>query len=488
MNSPPTWSRALLATLLALLTTAAAVPPPTLFDVAWDERDDLFGDLLPEAQAAATVLGDRDIYHLQIEIADDLQHVRVEQEVLAIHRGAAPLAALRFHLYPNLLGADLALDGLWLDGAPLTPSYLPPEQRALHVALPAPLGPGEAAVVRLAFTLELPDDLGRTYGLLALRGDILSLAHAYAQRALPDEGELPLSTPQGDLVHAETAFYRVRVLAPAALTVATGGSEQSRSEADGVRTTTYVAGPVRDLYLSASYRFESSERRLGGTTVRGFWLPGDRQAAQKALEATLAALTLFNERYGAYPYRELDLVPIDFGALGIEFPGIVGLSTNLYRPDAPFGFLESVTVHEVAHQWFYGLVGNDQQREPWLDESLTQYATLDYFGQRYGSQGYQGYRMSLEQRWNRLGAGAIPIGGPVEAYAGTAYGAIIYGLGPLVLERLRDQVGAETFAALLRTYADTYRWEIADGAGFRRLAEGACSCDLGPFFARWIDQ
>ena len=65
-------------------------------------------------------------------------------------------------------------------------------------------------------------------------------------------------------------------------------------------------------------------------------------------------------------------------------------------------FYESATAHEVAHQWWYSLVGNDQIDEPWLDEALTQFTTALYFREMYGQPGLSGYVESLQGRYDRV--------------------------------------------------------------------------------------
>jgi len=86
-------------------------------------------------------------------------------------------------------------------------------------------------------------------------------------------------------------------------------------------------------------------------------------------------------------------------------------------PGVPFPVIfEPVTAHEVAHQWFCNLVGNDQIDEPWLDEVLAQYATWLYFVDACGEQNARGFRASWEDRWQRVGGAAVPIGLPAYAY------------------------------------------------------------------------
>ena len=67
----------------------------------------------------------------------------------------------------------------------------------------------------------------------------------------------------------------------------------------------------------------------------------------------------------------------------MEYPHLVQIDETFYRTWELYPYLEMITVHETAHQWFYGLVGNDEVDEPWLDEALTEYMTMRYYGYRY---------------------------------------------------------------------------------------------------------
>ena len=135
---------------------------------------------------------------------------------------------------------------------------------------------------------------------------------------------------------------------------------------------------------------------------------------------------------------------------------MIAITSRIYNLDEDYRgtpaslYLESTVAHEVGHQWFYNLVGGDQLDDPWLDESLTQFATLQYYTDEYGSGGEQGFRNSLESRWDAVERADIPIGLPVRAYSGQEYGAIVYGRGPLFFVALRNRMGTEAFDAFLK--------------------------------------
>jgi aminopeptidase N len=143
-------------------------------------------------------------------------------------------------------------------------------------------------------------------------------------------------------------------------------------------------------------------------------------------------------------------------------------------------------VHEIAHQWFFNLVGNDQVNEPWLDEAVAQYAVGLYYEDAYGSQGTRTARDWWFGNWSRVGREETPIGLPVAAYEASAYSPIVYGRGPFFLADLEDTFSQAAFAAFLEDYVLTFAWDIATTAAFRALAEEHCGCDLGPRFETWV--
>jgi hypothetical protein len=99
----------------------------------------------------------------------------------------------------------------------------------------------------------------------------------------------------------------------------------------------------------------------------------------------------FGRRFGNYPWPSLTLAVTPHLNGGIEFPG------HIQQGPATIG---RTTSHEVGHQWFYGLVGNDQGRDPWLDEGLASYAEARYENTLAG---FVGKRIPVDAR-GRVGA------------------------------------------------------------------------------------
>ena len=472
------------------LAPPRAIPTSELLPWSWEDRSAFRSGLRDSEAGVLEQLRGASTYHLDIEIAEDAMHLRGREEVRFTNQETTPLPEVVFRLFPNLWGASLEVSDVQVDGQPAQ-VRLEDGESALFVALPEPLLPGESLVISLSYALALPEGGSGNYGILGLDDGVLALPHAYPLiPAYDDQGwYVELAPEYGDVLYADTSFYLLRVRAPEDWTLVASGVSLERTVSGGWQVVTFAAGPMRDIYLTASQDYRVASRDVGDVRIHSYAQPGKEEARDRTLEIAASALQYFEQTLGAYPFTEFDLVETHTSALGIEYPGLVALAGDLYlEGDAalPREVLQAVVVHEAGHQWFYGLVGNDQVEEPWLDESLVQYLTMRYYGAKYGESGATGFRRSLEERWERAEDQGLPVGLPVEDYSLSAYSAIVYGKGALFFEALEQRMGRETMDAFLRDYVATYRFGMADSAGLQALAEAHCNCNLDGLFNEWI--
>jgi aminopeptidase N len=344
------------------------------------------------------------------------------------------------------------------------------------------------------FSIEVPTTGSGNYGLFGYIDGVLVLHKFYPVIPVYDDEGWNVEIPpeQGDVSYFDAGFYVVQVTAPEELVLVTSGVDVERVVDKGMQTVTFANGPARGFYLAASSTFDVVSELVGDTRVNSYFLPGSNAGAQDALDITIDAIESYNKRFGIYPYTELDLVSTPMQALGMEYPSITAISTALYDPNGTIsGFpanvlLESAVAHEVAHMWFYNMVGNDQVDEPWVDEAIVQYCTGLYYYDVYGPEGYEGYKDSWMDRWSRVEFADIPIGLPVAEYEGREYGAIVYGRGPLFIDALANEMGQEVFNTFLQDYFETNKWGIGTALGFQELAETYCECDLTALFEEWV--
>ena len=479
-----------------------APPPasPPLFAIDPHDRAPYAAGLV---NAAAEDVPGAPVYYLDIAIDDALTTVEGRQTVYYTNQENVALSEIVFHLHPNLLDSAITVSDLTVDGATATPALSGAAQSIMTVPLAAPLPPGERITIDLRFRTEVATEIGRNYGVLASYEGILALAHFYPMLSVYDDTGWNTAEAdiQGDLTYSDAAYYLVRVRAPEEEVVVASGvvvEEQGSGGAgeqggeEGQQTVTYAVGPARDFYLAAG-EFAVVSKTVGATTINSYAPAELADGAALALDVAAATLAINEARLSPFPYTELDIVTTPTTALGIEYPGLIVGTLRMYditaetRAGVPYSdILESTTAHEVVHQWFYNLVGNDQLDEPWLDESMTGYHTYRYYVDRYGQSAGDGYFANFAGRWEGVERAEIPIGLPVRAYQGAEYGAIVYGRGPFFLRELEETLGRETFDAFMRDYAATYRWGISDTAAFRALAEGHCACDLEQLFADWV--
>ena len=442
---------------------------------AWDDRAVFREGLIGAEQGALDGLAGASVYHIDLQIPDDFRHLKGYEEVLYTNREDEPLGEVYFRTFPNIAGGAVTVSDVQVNGQEVVPIF-EFEDSALRVPMPETLRPGEQAVIQMDFGVAVTREMGGNYGLFGYFGDFLVLDEFYP--VIPvydDEGwNVEVPPPNGDLTYYDASFYLVRVAAPANLTVVASGREIAREDEGDQQVLTFAAGPARDFYLAAGETLSVTSDTLGETAINSYTLPKWEQGAELALQVAKNALESFSQRFGTYPYTEFDIVSTPMLALGIEYPGMTAVRVGLYDPNAEiYGLpsqvmLESTVAHEVAHQWFYNAVGNDQVDEPWLDEALVQYVTSLYYDDIYGESAARNFRGGWDWRWNRVNRMEIPIGLPSRAYAVEEYNPIVYGRGPYFIAALAEEMGQEAFDDFLRDYYKTHKW-----------GEGASSVKVG---------
>ena len=489
------WLCMLLGTTACGTTYRVETTPLAPLEASWGDRAGYMSGLVSSEQTTLADVPGASTYHLDLRIADDFLSLSGTEQVRYTNQEPVALDAVYFQLFPNMEGGVSSLSKVSVDGKPAFFDIVYDSSSA-RVKLDSPLNPGNSVVVQMDFNVSVPAKAGGNYGLFGYLDHILVLDGFYPAIPVYDAAGWHAGPLQAnaDTTFQDASYYEVRVTAPKTLVLAASGVEINRSQVDGLQTVTYTAGPARDFYLAGSENWLVISQSSGETRVNVYASVDQKDGAQAALRTAINALRTFSSRLRAYPYTEYDVIAVPLsGAYGIEYPGIVGINQSLFdlKQDGVGGpvsrDLEATVAHETGHQWFYNLVGNDQQNDPWLDESLTQYLTGTYYQDLYGPGGFADYRQSWFGRWNRVNQKTIPIGRSAADYIGKEYGAIVYGRGPLFVEALAAEIGQPVFDAFLRDYFKTYHWGIATPHGFRQMAEVHCSCDLGPLFAEWVD-
>jgi hypothetical protein len=489
-------------------TSAPALPAGTTAPISatqvaggvsapWDEWPVYESALRPAAEIQpagllpiSATLETMNQYHLNVTLPADMSRLDGQASISYTNRSTVTLNSLYLHLFPNLWGDGMTVSDVHVDGQ-AAPVSLESQDSLLKVSLPAPLAPRERLQLEMRFSDPIPvgKDVGN-YGEFALKDNVLALAGFYPTLVVYGDQGWHLERPslQGDVLYADASLYDVSFTAPADLTVvATGETLERRENADGSATWRLTGGPMRDFNIAASADYLKVSQQVGDILVNSYAVKQDAQGGQDALGWAAAALNTYQTAFGPYPYRELDVVETPTSAGGIEYPGMVVIAASLYRDAQRRANFEGATAHEVAHQYWYNVVGDDQLNNPWLDESMAQYSTGVYFGSQYGEAGERAYEtQDFQGRWDRVKDEAKPIGLPVDAYSGAEYSGIVYGRGPLFLLALENQIGKVKMSALLQRYYRDYAWRIATPADFQKLAEQVSGQDLNALFNAWV--
>lgn len=448
--------------------------------------------MLPESAADLTRAAAWDRYSVVAALSPDELRVRGTVTVELTNRSAAPYERIYFRLYPNHpdFGGRLDVTGAAVDGRPV-PSGTEHGDTLIWLAPPRPIPPGATARAELSFVARTPRNASAdTFGAFNQEAGLWSLANFYPvlARHFGEGGwdTRPVSA-RGDFTVTETALYDVTVDVPAAWAlVSTGSRVSSAPAAPGVRRERFVSGPQREFYLGATRGLDQASATVGGTRVVSHYQRGDAEAGRRALRVAEQALRGFGERYGAYPLAELEVVQ---GAmttfLGMEYPGVVLIEQGLYESNGRG--LETTVAHEVAHQWWYSLVGNDAQGEPWLDEGLASYSQIVYYealgAPEQARAELEGFRRTYAEA-RRQGRDA-PLATPPTGLRGM-YVPVAYAKGALFFQALRARVGEAAFDRFLRGYYAEGRYRAVAGPDLLRSAEAACGCELDQLYADWV--
>jgi hypothetical protein len=480
-------------------TTANAAPIPnlpTLVVVPTTLADDTAQfalALIPAYTNDLTTLNQPTRYALTLQLDPSVPALTGSQTVRYYNRQAMPLNEVYFRLFANYpdSGGKITVTRVTVNGAPVT-TTLEAQNTALRVPLPAPLAPASSVTLLLDYSVAIPygnpkhyDDFGANVNITTLPS-VYPLIPAYDAKGW----HLEVAPPYGDLVYSDAALYAVTVTVPSTLTIiASGSTVGTTTNANGTTTWHIVGAPMRDFDLNMTSRLQKASAQVGETTINSYYEPGDADAGKRALDIAVNAFKTFQTRVGAYPYRELDVVETPTTAGGIEYPGLVVINRELYRDRDYRDEFEFVIAHEVAHQWFYGLTGNDQVNEPWVDESLVQYLTLIYYEDAYGARaGQQILRGEFQNQYQKAKERGRDKAAnlPVAAYTETQYDEIVYGKAPLFFDAIRKKMGDALFFQFLKTYFARYRYKIATGDALLRTAESVYGASLRAEYDQWI--
>ncbi len=488
---------AVLIMLLAACSTrplpqqTAAVATPQVNNV--DDLAPFRQDLRATSQQDLDHLDHPTRYTLTLAYDPHAPTLSGSEQVSYHNNETVPLNEIYFRLFANYpeSGGSITISRLTVNGSPAD-GILEAQQTALRVPLSRPLAPGEAVSFNLEFSVTIPRNATAHYSDFTASDTVVTLPSVYPLIPAYDAKGWHIELPPayGDLVYADVSLFQVTLTAPAAMTViASGSTVGTKENPDGTKTWQIIGAPMRDMSLNLTDKLQAFSSMVGDVTVNSFYEADDAQSGKDALKYASDALATFEKRFGPYPYRELDVVETPTTAGGIEYPGLVVIGRGLYNNPQQKQYFEFATAHEVSHQWWYAVVGDDQVNDPWVDESLAQYSSLIYEEDIHSSSAGQSilthYFQDLYDSAKRAGHDA-PVNLPVSAYNENDYAAIVYGKGPLFYDAIRKKVGDTKFFEFLRAYYQEFRYKSALPQDILNTAQATCGCSLQDEYNTWI--
>jgi len=436
------------------------------------------------------------------------------EKILAEDWSSSDLESIRLLGVDDQPATDLlpTLSYLWPDDGNID------DRTLFKVDLPAAVEPGETIRVEIEWTARIP----RTFARTGYRGDYFFLAHWFPKLAVFEkEGWRAHQYHAATEYYSDYGVYDVSMKVPAGWVLgATGREVERRDNGDGSETHRYSQADVHAFtwtvspeYLELQDRFE--EPGLPPVELRLLLQPEHRRQAERHFAATKAALKYYGSWYGPYPYPQLTVVDPAFGsgAGGMEYPTLFTSGTRLFNPLGA-GRPEGVTIHEAGHQFWYGIVGNNEFEHAWLDEGLNSFtdarvleAAYDewVYSKRYftppGTEAGQGFfpflfrdiRLTREvdgnglDRYRRTAISDVQ-SMPTWRYHPETASGISYSKTATWLHTLERHLGWDTLRRILSTFFERFSFAHPKPEDFYAVASEVAGEDLYRFFDQVVRQ
>jgi aminopeptidase N len=344
----------------------------------------------------------------------------------------------------------------------------------------------------MGFTLKLANIMHR----LGYNEKTVNLGNWYPVACVYENGEFRAEPyySNGDPFYSDMANYEVTMTVPSKAVLASTGEVKSASESGGKSTYNLSARAVRDFAMCISDNFKTITGKAGKTSVTYYYY--DEEKPEASLKAAIDSITTFNGMFGEYPYKTLAVAKTGFMHGGMEYPNLVFISDAANMKDE---YYQEVIIHEVAHQWWYGVVGNDQIRDAWMDEGLADYSvTLFYernteYNQKRSDRimqtmkeylvytdiikAYMQKDKTLDTSMNRA----------LNQYnTESEYVYMTYAKGHLLFDNLRNTIGDKSFFDGIKDYYAKNMFKNVKQEHMIGAFESASGKDLNGYFNAWI--
>lgn len=363
--------------------------------------------------------------------------------------------------------SGFTLENILLDGNSL---HYDLSGHRLTVYLPQPLAPNAQAVLAMRFRISIPPKAKEhPYGTDV---DQVNLTDWYPF-VVPYRNGWILHDPWsvGEHLVYDSADFEVNIqTTQTGIVIAASGVSEPNGE-----WTRYRLHGARTFAFSASDQYLIVDAVAGGASIRSYYYPGYDDQGLAILNAAVRAIGLFETHFAAFPYESLSIVQADLND-GQEYDGLVFLATKFYNEygGSARSNLVAIGVHEIAHQWWFGLVGSDQAMDPWLDEAMSVYSEALFYKYIYPNS----HDWWWNFRVNYFGPSGYVDSTIYEAASFRAYVNASYLNGANFLEVLHYRMGDDAFFRFLKDYASRYSHGRATAHDFFAVAQQNTTADI----------
>jgi hypothetical protein len=460
-------------------------------------RNNTIHDLQSE-QGKAAINGDRALYSLDLTLNTTDKTIKTHQTVKFKNKYNTSLKEVVFHLYPDSYNSaetmptiggnikkltedelgDIKIDSFKVNGAAL---QFTENNQILKAKLDNELKYGETLQLDIDFTLKIPKGKDR----LGYYRDQYSLTNWYPILSIYDErtntwDENPFY-PVGESNYSDSSDYIATITVPKDMKVAATGVKLSEKNANDIDKITFEAVNNRDFVLFMSKDYKVLSKEVEGIRVNSYYLR-EETTAKRMLDLASESLKYFSDTFGKYPYPEFDVVESYLQGGAMEYPTVIQMGPYPYLSpeykENNLTFFDEAVVHETAHQWWYSTVGNNEFKEPVLDETFTAYSTALFFEKLYGE--YSSKAVKATFLAQPIIAGA-PIYRSTDQYTWRDFSAVVYKLGPVVLEELRQKVGKDAYINIFRSYYESYKFKNATLEGFLKIIKEKSGSEVSEY-------
>lgn len=365
--------------------------------------------------------------------------------------------------------------------------------------LPAPLAPGDSLAFDIDFGVKLPVIVSR----LGHRGTHYEISQWYPKIAVYDaSGWHPDGYHYTGEFYGEYGAFSVGITAPRGMVIGATGAEIGGPDDDPDLSDDpapyrlFCAENVHDFAWCADAKYVVTEELHDGVLIKVMALPCDTAKWKNVMQYSKDALDYYGRWYGPYPYSTLTVCDGSMAAGGgMEYPNLVVISSG---EDKFTRLLENVVMHEIGHQWFYGVLGNDEMDEAWLDEGINSFSEERYFEEKYGPEGNMLVKPRA-RRWLPELSGryvgrmiyhafaASRMEQPVltracEVREPALYAAIAYKKPAMMMWWLKGYLGDAAFDQVMRAYYGQFMFRHVTTEDFLAVVDSVTMRDIRPCF------